>query len=173
MSKEKAIELLESIKVAPTIDDFDGSTCCRMKVSDYVKIDEAIVELKNQPKPTEEKEKEGLAAKLHSIYAPNDRQCTYNEFDIKAIKVVLQPIIDRQAADIKQQYGKGFLEGSEAQEAANRKHIIEPLQDDIKWLEEYKTYVQLQINKQEMPWAYHIWELGVLRTAFAVAMKGN
>lgn len=42
-------ELLESIKVVPATDDSEGNTCCKMKVSDYQKIFQAIELLKQQP----------------------------------------------------------------------------------------------------------------------------
>lgn len=44
--------------------------------------------------------------------------------------------IEQLQARIKEQYDKGSLEGSEAQEVANRKYIIEPLQKQIKALEQ-------------------------------------
>ena len=48
MSQE-AIELLESIKVVPAEDDSEGNTCCKMKVSDYKKIFQALALLKQPP----------------------------------------------------------------------------------------------------------------------------
>lgn len=69
MSREEAIKLLEGIKVVPAKDDSEGNTCCIMRVTDYIKIDRAFAELKQQPEPTEfrkkvvdvlEKEKEGV-----------------------------------------------------------------------------------------------------------------
>lgn len=42
-------------------------------------------------------------------------------------------------AKVIQQYDKGFLEGSDAQEQANRKHIIEPLEAENKQLRKKRS----------------------------------
>lgn len=45
----KVRELLKSIKVVPAADDSGGNTCCKIKVSDYVKINQALTLLEQQP----------------------------------------------------------------------------------------------------------------------------
>lgn len=55
----------------------------------------------SEPEPTDEVTLGELAKKLHDIYEPNCIECSYTEQDWEAVKKVILPIIESQAAKLK------------------------------------------------------------------------
>lgn len=90
MNKE-IIDLLESIKVVPAEDDSEGNTCCKMKVSDYVKIDQVLALLKQQPP-------EGEMTKEIRLNVSNwEESLLQDTKDIRVVEIIkwLKAVCDR------------------------------------------------------------------------------